>query len=168
MAPDGRTRLEPEQALAAFATLNRRRLFGAPPLDLDEMEEWSVLRRQLQDHFAAVDRDVLAAERRVHARLPTYLRVRLATPSGADGADAINISQGGAFLVTREPLPPGTELRLTLDGGPRLGAVDLQATVTWTRARSNPEGPAGMGIRFQGLTETRREVVRRIVEDARG
>ena len=66
-----------EANLNEFSTLNRRRLFGAPPLDVADLERWGELRSALEEHYGDQLESVLSAvERRSHFRFPTHLQVR--------------------------------------------------------------------------------------------
>ena len=61
-----------------------------------------------------------------------------------------NISRGGTFIATQEPLPIDTEFELVL-GVPDLDEpLALRARVMWTTPpeAASSEHPAGMGIRF--------------------
>ena len=62
-----------------------------------------------------------------------------------------NISRGGTFVATEEPLPIDTEFTFSL-AVPELGEpLSLRAKVMWTTppAVATKVHPAGMGIRFQ-------------------
>jgi type IV pilus assembly protein PilZ len=62
-----------------------------------------------------------------------------------------NISRGGTFVATNEPLPRDTEFTFLL-GVPGLEEpLPLRAKVMWTTApqAATKVHPAGMGIRFQ-------------------
>ncbi len=61
-----------------------------------------------------------------------------------------NISQGGLFIQTEEPLETGKTLKLRIIA-PDLGApLVLNSTVRWvvTPNQATPEDPAGMGVEF--------------------
>jgi uncharacterized protein (TIGR02266 family) len=65
-----------------------------------------------------------------------------------------NVSRGGLFLVTDDPMPIGTILafRLRLDTLP--SEVEVRGIVRWIRPPSEDEDedlPAGMGIQFASL-----------------
>lgn len=76
-----------------------------------------------------------------------------------------DLSSGGLFVATDEPLPVGTELVLSfvLPDGYRVRA---EACVAWVRApRYRPhELPAGMGIRFETMSERDLAAVRHFLE----
>jgi hypothetical protein len=50
-----------------------------------------------------------------------------------------NVSPGGAFVCTAEPMPPGSPVVLEL--ATPLGRIEVHARVAWT-------DPRGMGVRF--------------------
>jgi uncharacterized protein (TIGR02266 family) len=64
-----------------------------------------------------------------------------------------NLSRGGLFVPSATPMPPGTRLKLSLAIPGEPNAVELAAEVRWTRAFDAIEGPAGMGIAFDGIDE---------------
>jgi uncharacterized protein (TIGR02266 family) len=70
---------------------------------------------------------------------------------------AADVSVGGIFVSTTEPLPEGTQVGLyfTLDGGHTLHA---EGSVRWTRPK-NGEEPPGMGVAFTHLSDDDRRVI---------
>lgn len=68
-----------------------------------------------------------------------------------------DVSTGGIFVSTTDPLPEGTEVALyfTLGGGHTLHA---EGTVRWTRGRSDDFSP-GMGVAFTRLSDEDRRAV---------
>lgn len=62
-----------------------------------------------------------------------------------------NISRGGTFVATHEPLPEGTEFTFLLAVPELAEPLPLRAKVMWTTLpeAANKVHPAGMGIRFQ-------------------
>ncbi|MBX3232706.1 MAG: TIGR02266 family protein [Labilithrix sp.] len=88
-----------------------------------------------------------------------------------------NISKGGTFIRTAQPLELGTEFRFELtvpsadtteDGAPS-GEIRLQLTgvVKWivSEAEATVTKPAGMGIQFVFADAAEREKVQTIVTD---
>jgi uncharacterized protein (TIGR02266 family) len=92
-------------------------------------------------------------ERRTHFRGKSRPGRKVDVEYVIDGAAPLraytrNIGVGGAFIVTKEPCPPGTLMAVTLlvPGGP--GKISVRAEVRW----SVPEGdPPGMGVKFLAL-----------------
>ena len=145
-----------------FVMLNRRRLFGAPPLDLEDLERWQKLRRDLSQRFGdRLDGMLSVTERRANFRFPTHIEVCFDAGSELRSAGLENVSEGGMFVMTEQPLPVETPLQISL----RLpdGVVTISGRVAWTRPVSNGAGPAGMGVRFENLSEAQREQIAAVV-----
>jgi len=103
------------------------------------------------------------ADRRRHPRVELRVPVRLSTidaePDPRTGRASFrtseetsaNVSRGGLFVATTDPVSPGRRvlLELELPGGRRLETV---GRVAWTRARTGGAGRdgEGFGIEFLG------------------
>lgn len=75
-----------------------------------------------------------------------------------------DVSEGGLFVATYQPLPMGTRLSLSFvlpDGH----QVTAEGRVAWMRATSGLDGgtPPGMGIRFDSLNAVHREAIEEYV-----
>lgn len=77
-------------------------------------------------------------------------------------ADSVEVSSGGIFLRTPEPLPEGAHLtlRLELPGGP--GMTVLGRVVR--TVKGGVVRVAGMGVRFLDLLPSQRQAIQRFVE----
>ncbi len=79
---------------------------------------------------------------------------------------AKDVSEGGMFLRSAAPPPPGTRLRFAIrlaDGYP---LIQGEGEVVWRRERRDgPFEPPGMGVRFLSLEEQGRELVKKLVEE---
>lgn len=62
-----------------------------------------------------------------------------------------NLSRGGLFLPTPEPLARGESLTLALRIPGRSRPVTIEAQVQWIRETDSPSGPAGMGVSFRDI-----------------
>lgn len=91
-------------------------------------------------------------ERRQSTRSEMLMEVGLEGANRFYTGQADDLSRGGVFVATDDPLPVGTEVTLSfvLPDGHRIAAA---AAVAWVRApRYRPDAlPAGMGVRFEGL-----------------
>lgn len=67
-------------------------------------------------------------------------------------SSTVNLSSGGLFISTPEPLSNGTELLLALQlpGGE---TVEIKGKVKWVRQNEVEDERAGMGIEFVDLKE---------------
>ena len=151
-----------DDLLNEFVNLNRRRIFGTPPLGIPDLERWQWLRETLEERLGDRLRSLLATvERRAHFRFSSHLEVCFGSGDELRSACMENVSEGGIFVATDRPLPAGTPLRLkvTLPDG----AVDMTGRVAWARSAANEMGPAGMGVRFENLSPEQREKIAAVV-----
>ncbi len=161
--------LDVQQALTEFADLNRRRLFGSPPLDVPEVERWLELRTRLEEHFGSRGPDDWTGlERRNYLRLPTHIRIEYFHGETGERATVRDVSQGGLFLVTDRPLEKGSRVRLALRAAPDEAPVEVEGVVAWIRGEDRGGAPGGMGIAFGRLGEAQRQLVSRLVQAASG
>jgi uncharacterized protein (TIGR02266 family) len=75
------------------------------------------------------------------------------TGAGEHLAFTKNIGVGGAFILTPEPLPPGTGLSIALNVPSARHPVEVTAEVRWIvdGKHDEPEREHGMGVKFNGL-----------------
>ena len=76
-----------------------------------------------------------------------------------------NMSRGGMFLITKDPLMEGTELNLkfSLPGDEK--AIEVTAEVLWAReGEERQDIPPGMGIRFIKISDEDRDHIGNFVE----
>jgi uncharacterized protein (TIGR02266 family) len=151
-----------DEMVNEFVALNRRRLYGAPPLGVAELERWQTLRQTLEQRLGERFEGLLAiVERRAHFRFPTHLEVRFASGDELRSACLENISEGGIFVATTRPLPAGTPLRLWISVPD--GRAEMAGRVAWVRPKDSSAGPAGMGIRFADLSDEQRDQIAQVV-----
>jgi uncharacterized protein (TIGR02266 family) len=80
---------------------------------------------------------------------------------------AVDVSQGGIFIRTKDPLAVGTQMKFEFqlrDASPLIGG---EGTVVWTR-ENDPSRPAiapGMGVRFDRLAEGSQSVLEKILAE---
>ncbi len=154
------------QSIHEFRYLNRRRLFGSPPLAVSELERWGELRDLLGAHFGLVG-DAEARDQRQHLRIPTHLKVVFESDSELREAVLTNISEGGLFIATERPLDVASPLQLMIDAGACHGTISVRARVVWRRSAASGEA-AGMGLRFEDLDDRQRASVDRLIESVAG
>ncbi|HVR00529.1 MAG TPA: TIGR02266 family protein [Polyangia bacterium] len=102
-------------------------------------------------------------------RGPVSLRIkfRSATLDQFIERYAVDVSRGGIFIRTREPLPVGTQLRFDFqlqDAAPLLAG---EGTIVWIRENDPTRAGAtpGMGVRFDKLTPASQPVLEKILAD---
>jgi len=169
--PDSPADIDIDYCLSEFAELDRRRLFGAPALEVSEVEYWLELRARLEEQLGRSSSGLeqepgpwSGVERREFMRLPTHIRIQITDPSEAELRVAQDISQGGLFIATRRPLAVGSEVRLQLEQ--KETVIEVRGAVAWAQSEPSEDRAAGMGIRFGKLSLEQRRAISRLVQDA--
>jgi uncharacterized protein (TIGR02266 family) len=106
-----------------------------------------------------------ARERRKHKRVPARILIKYGNAEQFFTDYIQNISRGGIFVPTYNPLPKGTRLRISFSLPHWDVLIETQGIVVHS-VRSNPtQGtiPAGMGIQFQALREEFLELIDKYV-----
>ncbi|HWM86851.1 MAG TPA: TIGR02266 family protein [Kofleriaceae bacterium] len=106
-------------------------------------------------------------DERVHDRVPFCVRVQFRNASSLLIAYSVNLSRGGVFLETEEPVDLGSEVTLQLEV-PRAGPVLLSGRVTWRRAQADKDGPVGIGVEFEDMVDTLGELIDSLVTQFSG
>jgi uncharacterized protein (TIGR02266 family) len=91
------------------------------------------------------------ADRR-QPRLPISLEVAYRTAGAFLVSYSINLSKGGIFLETSQPLPIGEHVSLKFDV-PGVGPLEVDGTVAWVRTGTHDGLPDGMGVQFDRLDQ---------------
>jgi uncharacterized protein (TIGR02266 family) len=87
-------------------------------------------------------------EKRQHVRVPVALTVNYATRGALKRDLATDLSPGGLFVRTPDPLPVGTEVDLSVVVAPSGTRISVRGRVCWRREH---EPNKGMGIEFTGI-----------------
>ena len=123
--------------------------------------------------------DNAANEQRRDPRVPVSIRVRYPQRNAFFSEYTRNISRGGMFIATDEPMQIGTRLRFALEV-PGSDALLIEGEVRWAvrpeqvagLAASAPEVEVGMGVQFVFANEAERAAleaaVREMMEDTLG
>ncbi len=106
---------------------------------------------------------------RTGKRTPVTLKIKFKSETLEQFIEryAVDVSQGGIFIRTKEPLAVGTQMKFEFqlrDASPLIGG---EGTVVWTR-ENDPSRPAiapGMGVRFDRLAEGSQSVLERILSE---
>lgn len=92
------------------------------------------------------------SDRRYERRLPVRITVEYEDTEDFLTDYTANLSIGGMFIETQEPLAVGTRFRLRFSVPGREAPIDTVAEVRWAQGRApgSPMAP-GMGVRFETL-----------------
>jgi len=95
---------------------------------------------------------VSQGRKRAHVRAPVLLDVEF-TPAGtAAHGTCFNLGQGGMFIATEHPSPPGTEVTLRFALPSVAAPRTVRARVAWISGQDSEAGAVtGMGVQFLDL-----------------
>src|SRR5262249_9050952 len=80
---------------------------------------------------------------------------------------SVDVSRGGIFIRTKDPLPVGSPLRFEFQLQDAQPLISGEGTVVWFRAH-DPAGPGvarGRGVRFDKLTSASQQVLEKILQE---
>ncbi|MEJ2024675.1 MAG: TIGR02266 family protein [Deltaproteobacteria bacterium] len=107
---------------------------------------------------------------RSEARIPKALSLSFKDRDAFIRAYTGNISAGGLFIKTENPLGPGRvfQLKLSLPGIEK--PMQIKCEVVWARKRefSTPDKPSGMGVKFAEIAEKDYKLIERYLESEKG
>lgn len=112
-----------------------------------------------------------AEEKRTAPRVEAAFTLRFETVDQLALAYGTEISTGGMFLATTEPLAPGTPLRVRLVLPETLTEIIIRARVVYRRSVAEADAaelPAGMGVTFVELTAATRAQLEGFVAERLG
>ena len=129
---------------------------------MQELERWTQLKRILTSHFTPAAGPKIAAKR-TSLRVPTRLRVGFESFGELRDCLMTNISQGGLFIATDDPLEVGSKIRLRLKIDETGQDVEVEGSVAVVNVGADMcSTDRGMGIRFENLSEQQEALVQQI------
>lgn len=146
-----------------FLALERRRVRGDPPLELDELARWQELRDQLATGGGAICH--ASGNQRESLRVRTHLKVRVSFGAAQQLLGVYNLSTRGVFLATPRPLEVGSQLSIEFCGSSGI-PIELEGHVVWARSEGDAWGPAGMGVELAPLSDWDRVLLAELLEAA--
>lgn len=88
-------------------------------------------------------------EKRTQKRIEKKLKAEVHTPDGMTYSSSVDISTGGIFISTPEPLQQNEEVMLAVKVSENV-TVDIKGVIKWNRDETE-DMKAGMGIQFKDL-----------------
>lgn len=104
---------------------------------------------------------------RAFKRIPYVVKVEFRTASSFLVAYSMNLSRGGMFLETPHAAKIGDELALEL-AVPGIGPVQVKGRVAWRRQPGQGDGPAGVGVQFQGVDAELGQIIDGLIASFKG
>lgn len=105
-------------------------------------------------------------ERRQYQRVPAQILIRYRSADQFFTDYIQNISGGGIFVPTQQPLPEQTHLQISfsLPDYDHLISTDGVVVHSVQPGSNSTESPAGMGIQFHALSEENQQLIDKYVE----
>lgn len=107
------------------------------------------------------------ADSRQSKRTPVTLKIKFKSATLEQFIDryAVDVSHGGIFIRTKDPLPVGTTMKFEFQLKDATPLIKGEGTVVWTREHdpSRTGVAPGMGVRFDRLADGSREVLDQIL-----
>lgn len=91
-------------------------------------------------------------EKRKHPRIKKKIRSEIHSADGLTFSTSTDLSNGGIFITTPEPVRDGSQVDLCVYL-PGQEPVDLKGVIRWTRQDESGEQKTGMGIEFVNLSK---------------
>ncbi len=91
-------------------------------------------------------------EKRKHLRVQKRLKSEVHSDQGVTLSATFDMSNGGLFVTTPEPIAEGSEVELALYI-PGEEPVSLKGVIRWKREDESEQSRAGMGIEFVGASK---------------
>lgn len=92
----------------------------------------------------------MSEHRKTH-RVNRKVKSEVRTEESVTLSSSVDLSRGGIFISTPEPLSNGSAVNLTIML-PGNGEVEVQGVVKWIREDESDSGKAGMGIEFVNVS----------------
>jgi uncharacterized protein (TIGR02266 family) len=129
---------------------------------LGDLERWTALKRVLTEHFKpGAGREI--ADKQASLRVPVRLRVSFGDQGALRECLMTNISRGGVFIATEDPLPIGTSLQLRIQVGELGRTMDIAGEIVTVNTGADMKtSERGMGIRFTTRSEEDESLVKEL------
>ena len=91
-------------------------------------------------------------EHRKSPRINKKIKSEVVSDDHVSFSSSVDLSHGGIFISTPEPLGDGSNVKLTIVI-PGNEEVEVQGIVKWVRRDESDRGKAGMGIEFVNVSK---------------
>ena len=110
------------------------------------------------------------ADKRKEKRTPITLKIKFKSGSLDQFVErySVDVSQGGIFIRTKDPLPIGTKLRFEFQLQDASSLITGEGSVVWVRKPDTTHtgvAAPGMGVHFDKLTGPSQQVLERILNE---
>ena len=98
------------------------------------------------------------SDKRKSERIKKGVKSEVISDEHVSFSSAVDLSKGGIFISTPEPLGSGSEVNMSIHI-PGHGELEVKGVVKWVRSEESESEKAGMGIEFVNVdSELRRKL----------
>jgi len=118
-------------------------------------------------HFMSIARKYLEVHERKDPRYAIHVKVRFGDQDDLLTDYTVNLSSGGLFLTSPQPLPRHTLLDIEFSLPETGETINCKARIAWVNDTSNPtkpDLPAGMGLQFVDIAESEIRIIQSYIE----
>lgn len=102
-------------------------------------------------------------ERRKEQRIPVEIEVKYSTGDSFVVDWTMNISRGGMFIRTPNPLPVGSNLKIYFSVPGAQEGIYAEGIVRWRVEPSDPNVIPGMGVEITNINEDSRNILEEFI-----
>jgi len=118
----------------------------------------------IRDLVAAVHRHLPYKNKRTQIRAPVPVQAAIREGNDFVPCQVLNLSEGGAFIMRKDPYPMGADVDLHLLLKTTEAPLEVAGKVVYVVERAHSKKPRGMGIKFDELKPDVREILHRYLE----
>ncbi len=100
-------------------------------------------------------------DKRKHSRVKKEVKIEVRDDENMTLSTSRDLSNGGIFISTPEPMIVGSELELSLQI-PGSDLIALKGIVRWIREEEDGDKKAGMGIEFTELSDDKLNTLKKL------
>ena len=119
----------------------------------------TITTRFLKKVSILTERDGLMKEHRESPRYEVVLKVRYETEKALRDAVIHNLSSGGLYLTTQNPLAVGYEFDLEIELPSKAEWIKGKCSVVWVNEIDTKDYPRGMGVAFLEMPQKYWELI---------
>ena len=102
-------------------------------------------------------------DKRKEERVKKSIRSEVRSDDALTFSSTVDVSKGGIFISTPEPLGNGSKVELLISI-PGDGEVNIHGLVRWMREDEENGCRAGMGIEFQNIDEPTKQKLEKLIK----
>ena len=119
----------------------------------------------MRDLITVIQKHLPYKNKRRGIRAPFAMKAMIREGDEYLPCQVLNLSEGGVFVMKKDPLPMGREVRLRLPFQGMEIPMEVRGKVVYVEKKAKGKHPSGMGIQFDELETATREKLQRYLED---